>query len=112
VAIRPPVTVGSLADIVAVSARSVTVAEIIRIFTEEAESERYRGILGVTDDPIVSSGIIGNLGLTQVVDGDLVQSDELARALRSHQQSVRSTKTQPPRGNAGTRTPVRCHQRY
>ena len=28
------------------------------MFTEEAESERYRGILGVTTDPVVSSDII------------------------------------------------------
>ena len=50
------------------------------MFVEEAESERYRGILGVTTDPIVSSDIIKDprasivdLGMTQVVDGDLVK---------------------------------------
>ena len=51
-----------------------------RLFVEEAESERYRGILGVTADPVVSSDIIQDprasvvdLGMTQVVDGDLVK---------------------------------------
>jgi len=80
VAIRAPITVGSLADIVAVTTKSVTVAEVNRIFSEEADSDKYRGILGVTDDPIVSSDVIGDsrasvvdLGLTQVVDGDLVR---------------------------------------
>ena len=79
-AIRAPITAGSLADIVAVTTRPVDVAEVNRIFTEEADSDRYRGILGVTNDPIVSSDIIGDprasvvdLGLTQVVDGDLVK---------------------------------------
>jgi glyceraldehyde 3-phosphate dehydrogenase len=56
------------------------VDEVNRVFTEEAESERYRGVLGVTTDPVVSSDIIKDprasvvdLGMTQVVDGDLVK---------------------------------------
>jgi glyceraldehyde 3-phosphate dehydrogenase len=80
VAVRAPVSVGSLADIVALAARSTTVDEVNEVFTEEAGSERYRGVLGVTTDPVVSSDIIGDsrasvvdLGMTQVVDGDLVK---------------------------------------
>ncbi len=80
VAVRAPVPVGSLADIVTLAARPTTVDEVNRVFTEEAESERYRGILGVTMDRIVSSDIIKDprasvvdLGLTQVVDGDLIK---------------------------------------
>ena len=80
VAVRAPVPVGSLADIVALAARPTTADEVNRVFAEEAESERYRGILGVTTDPIVSSDIIQDsrasvvdLGMTQVVDGDLVK---------------------------------------
>jgi glyceraldehyde-3-phosphate dehydrogenase/erythrose-4-phosphate dehydrogenase len=80
VAVRAPVPVGSLADIVSLVARTTTVDEVNRAFVEEAESERYRGVLGVTIDPIVSSDIIKDsrasivdLGMTQVVDGDLVK---------------------------------------
>jgi glyceraldehyde 3-phosphate dehydrogenase len=80
VAVRAPVAVGSLADIVALAARTVTVEEVNRVFSEEAESDRYRGVLGVTTDPLVSSDIIRDprasvvdLGLTQVVDGDLIK---------------------------------------
>ena len=80
VAIRVPITVGSLADIVALTGRPVTVKEINQIFSDEADGEKYRDVLGVTNDPIVSSDIIGDprasvidLGLTQVVDGDLVK---------------------------------------
>jgi glyceraldehyde 3-phosphate dehydrogenase len=80
VAVRAPVPVGSLADIVSLMARPTTVDEVNRVFVEEAESERYRGILGVTADPVVSSDIIKDqrasvvdLGMTQVVDGDLVK---------------------------------------
>ena len=80
VAVRAPVPVGSLADIVALAARPTTVDEVNRVFTEEAGSERYRGVLGVTTDPIVSSDIIKDsrasvvdLGMTQVVDSDLIK---------------------------------------
>ena len=80
IAVRGPVAVGSLADIVLVTERKTSVEEINRIFVEEAASERYRDIVGVTDDPIVSSDIIKDsrasiidLGMTHVVDGDLVK---------------------------------------
>nr|NIO71334.1 type I glyceraldehyde-3-phosphate dehydrogenase [Anaerolineae bacterium] len=80
VAVRAPVPVGSISDIVFLTARKTTVEEVNRIFKEEAESEEYQGILGVSEDPIVSSDIIKDprasivdLGMTRVVDGDLVK---------------------------------------
>jgi glyceraldehyde 3-phosphate dehydrogenase len=80
IAVRGPVAVGSLADIVLVAERMTSVEEINQIFVEEAAGDRYRGIVGVTDDPIVSSDIIKDprasvidLGMTRVVDGDLVK---------------------------------------
>lgn len=80
VAVRVPIPVGSISDIVFLTERETTVDEVNRIFGEEAESERYKGILGVAEDPIVSSDIIKDprasivdLGMTQVVDGDLVK---------------------------------------
>jgi len=79
-AIRVPVPVGSLVDLVFVTERSTTVEQVNRIFTEEAGSSKYKGVLGVTNDPIVSSDIVKDsrasivdLGMTQVVDGDLVK---------------------------------------
>jgi glyceraldehyde 3-phosphate dehydrogenase len=80
IAVRGPVPVGSLADIVLVTERKTTVEEVNQIFIEEAKSDRYRGVVGVTEDPIVSSDIIKDphasivdLGMTRVVDGDLVK---------------------------------------
>jgi glyceraldehyde 3-phosphate dehydrogenase len=80
VALRVPVPVGSIADITFVTGRATTVAEVNQIFAEEAETESYRGILGVSHDPLVSSDIIGDsrasivdLDLTRVVGGDLVK---------------------------------------
>ena len=54
--------------------------EVNCVFSRGAQSERYRGVIGVTTDPVVSSDIIKDprasvvdLGMTQVVDGDLVK---------------------------------------
>jgi glyceraldehyde 3-phosphate dehydrogenase len=80
VAVRVPLPIGSLADLVFLTSRRTTVEEINTMFTEEANSDRYRGVLGVTDEPLVSSDIIHDprasivdLDLTQVVDGNLVK---------------------------------------
>ncbi len=80
VAVRGPVPSGSIADIIFVTSRDTSVEEVNNIFREEAESDKYRGILGVTEDPIVSTDIIKDphaslvdLGMTQVVAGNLVK---------------------------------------
>jgi glyceraldehyde 3-phosphate dehydrogenase len=80
IASRAPVPVGSIADVVVLTARPTTVAEVNDIFTKEAATDRYRGIVGVTDEQLVSSDIIKDsraaivdVGMTQVVDGDLVK---------------------------------------
>ncbi|HME96238.1 MAG TPA: glyceraldehyde 3-phosphate dehydrogenase NAD-binding domain-containing protein [Methylomirabilota bacterium] len=80
VAIRAPVPVGSIADIVCLVARPTSVDEVNRLFREEASSSRYRGIVGVSDEALVSADIIQDprasiidCSLTQVVDGDLVK---------------------------------------
>ena len=80
VAVRAPVLVGSLADIVFLTVRGTSVEEVNQVFTEEATGDRYRHVLAVTEEPIVSSDIIQqsyasivDLSLTQVVDQDLVK---------------------------------------
>jgi glyceraldehyde 3-phosphate dehydrogenase len=80
VAIRVPVPVGSIADIVLVTARPTTREEVNDLFREEADSDRYRGILGYSQDPIVSSDVVGDsrasivdAAMTRVVDGTLVK---------------------------------------
>jgi len=80
VAVRVPVPVGSLADLVFVTARGTSVAEVNDIFKDEAASERYREVLAITEEPVVSSDIVHqayasivDLSMTQVVDGDLVK---------------------------------------
>jgi glyceraldehyde 3-phosphate dehydrogenase len=80
VAIRGPVTVGSIADLVFITERKTTVDELNKIFKEEAETDRYKGIVYASDEEIVSSDIIKDshasivdLTMTHVVDGDLVK---------------------------------------
>ena len=80
VAVRGPVIVGSISDVIFLTERATTVEEVNTIFREEAASGKYAGILGVTEAPIVSSDIIGDahaslvdLEMTRVVDGDLVK---------------------------------------
>jgi glyceraldehyde 3-phosphate dehydrogenase len=80
IAIRAPIPVGSIADITFVTSRRTTVEEVNRILTDESATARYAGVLGVSNDPLVSSDIVGDprasiidLELTKVVDGDLVK---------------------------------------
>ena len=80
VAIRGPLPAGSIADVICLTERDTTVDEVNSIFREEAESERYWGVLGVSDIPLVSSDIIMDsratvidLELTRVVGKDLVK---------------------------------------
>jgi glyceraldehyde 3-phosphate dehydrogenase len=79
VAVRVPVPSGSLADVILLTERLTSVEEVNAIFKEEAET-RYEGVLGVTEEEIVSADIIKDprasivdLSMTQVVDGDLVK---------------------------------------
>jgi glyceraldehyde 3-phosphate dehydrogenase len=76
VSLRVPVAVGSISDITALLKRSTSVDEVNEAFRRAAVDPRYQGILTVTDEPIVSSDIIGSpysaivdLGLTKVIGG-------------------------------------------
>ncbi|MBI3888060.1 type I glyceraldehyde-3-phosphate dehydrogenase [Candidatus Microgenomates bacterium] len=78
--IRVPVVVGSLSDFTFQLKRPTTVEEINTVLKEAANSLRYSHILEASEDPLVSSDIVGNshsaivdLSLTQVVGGDLAK---------------------------------------
>ena len=79
-AIRVPVVVGSIVDITFISKRDTTVEEINDAFRKAAKEERWNKTFAVTEEPIVSSDIIGSkygsiadLAFTKVVDGNLVK---------------------------------------
>ena len=76
--LRVPVAVGSISDFTFLLARKTTVADVNTAITEA--SKKMEGIMAVTNEPIVSTDIIGrsesaivDLSLTQVVDGDMVK---------------------------------------
>jgi glyceraldehyde 3-phosphate dehydrogenase len=78
--IRVPTPVVSLSDVSALLKRNTTVEEINEVFKKAAADPFYQGILGVSEEPLVSSDYIGNshsgtvdLLLTKVVGGNLVK---------------------------------------
>ncbi len=80
IAIRVPTACVSLSDITAVVNRPVTVAEVNDAFRQAARQAALRPVLGVCEEPLVSSDFIGDprsaivdTALTRVVGGDLVK---------------------------------------
>ena len=80
IALRVPVITGSVADITFIAKRETSVEEVNDILRRAAGEERWRGIFTVTEDPIVSSDIIGSKyaatvdpEFTRVVGGNLVK---------------------------------------
>jgi glyceraldehyde 3-phosphate dehydrogenase len=79
--VRAPVATGSLVDLTFEAARETSVEEINAALRGRADSGPLAGILSYTEDPIVSTDIIGNPfssivdgGLTAVIDGTLVKA--------------------------------------
>jgi glyceraldehyde 3-phosphate dehydrogenase len=80
VALRVPVTTGSITDFAVVLKKNVTVEEINKAFVNATNNSIYKGILAVSEEDLVSSDIIGrsesaivDLPLTQVIGGNLVK---------------------------------------
>jgi glyceraldehyde 3-phosphate dehydrogenase len=78
--IRVPTPVVSISDITVLLKRSVSVEEINDVFKKAAKEPFYQGILGVSEEPLVSGDYIGNshsgtvdLLLTKVVGGNMAK---------------------------------------
>ena len=78
--VRVPTPVVSLSDITAIVKRNTTREELIKIFQKAAKEPYYQGIVGVTEEELVSSDFIGDphscivdLPLTDVVDGNMIK---------------------------------------
>ncbi len=59
-AVRVPIPAGSIIDFVVHTEKPVTVDSVNQAFRDAAESEGMKGILGVTDEELVSIDIIGS----------------------------------------------------
>ena len=80
VAFRVPTPVGSLSDSTMLLSKNVTKEEVNQAFIDAAQQVKYKGVLEVTNEPIVLQDIVGDpassivdLSLTQVVGGNLVK---------------------------------------
>lgn len=78
--VRVPTPVVSLADITAVIKRDTTKEELQKFFKKIAKEPYYEGIIGVTEEELVSSDFIGNpnscivdLPLIDVVCGNMIK---------------------------------------
>jgi glyceraldehyde 3-phosphate dehydrogenase len=78
--IRAPVPAGSVVDLTFEATRETSVDEVNEAFKAVADQGKLAGILAYTEDPLVSTDIIGNPfssivdgGLTAVLDGTLVK---------------------------------------
>lgn len=80
ISLRVPVPAGSIADVTFVAKRPTSAEEVNAILTKAAADKRWEGTFAVTNEPLVSSDILGNphasiadLAMTRVVDGTLVK---------------------------------------
>lgn len=78
-ALRVPIACGSIADFCFMTTRRTTKEEVNQVLVKAMKGE-YKGIIEASNQPLVSTDIIGNsasaivdLSLTQVIDGDLVK---------------------------------------
>lgn len=80
IAVRVPVPAGSIVDITFVSKRPTTAEEVNAALKAAAASDRWKRVFAVSEEPLVSSDILGlpygsiaDLAMTRVVDGTLVK---------------------------------------
>ncbi len=80
ISLRVPTLTGSLADITFISSKPTSVEEVNKILSDAAMTPELAGILGVTNEELVSADIVGNthaaivdLAFTKVVGGNLVK---------------------------------------
>ncbi|OGG79616.1 type I glyceraldehyde-3-phosphate dehydrogenase [Candidatus Kaiserbacteria bacterium RIFCSPLOWO2_01_FULL_54_13] len=80
ISLRVPVIAGSIVDVTFVAKRPTSAEEVNQILTKAAGSDRWKRIFAVSEEPLVSSDILGtpygaiaDLAMTRVVDGTLVK---------------------------------------
>jgi glyceraldehyde 3-phosphate dehydrogenase len=80
ISLRVPVPAGSIADITFIAKRPTSVEEVNNALKTAAAQDRWKGTFTVTEEELVSSDILGepygsiaDLGLTRVIDGNLVK---------------------------------------
>ncbi|MCH8821801.1 type I glyceraldehyde-3-phosphate dehydrogenase [Patescibacteria group bacterium] len=103
-AIRVPTLVGSISDFTFLLKKKTSVEEVNNSMKEATKNPMYKDIVATTEEPLVSSDIVGrtesaivDLSLTQVVDGDMVKvfawyDNEMGYSHRLIEQVIRAGK--------------------
>ena len=80
ISMRVPVPAGSMVDVTFIAKRTTTSEEVNAALKAAAQSDRWKRVFAVTEEPLVSSDILGlpygsiaDLALTRVVGGNLVK---------------------------------------
>ncbi|MFA6274227.1 MAG: type I glyceraldehyde-3-phosphate dehydrogenase [Candidatus Paceibacterota bacterium] len=80
ISLRVPVVAGSIIDITFISKKETTAKEVNEVLKKAAQDSRWKNLFMVTEEPLVSSDILGNshasiadLEMTRVVGGNLVK---------------------------------------
>lgn len=80
ISVRVPTPVVSLSDFVILTKKNTSIEEVKAVLKKEAKLACWKGILQVSEEPLVSSDLIGNpfssivdLNMTNVVDKNLVK---------------------------------------
>ena len=80
ISLRVPVPAGSIVDITFISKKETSAEEVNDILKKAAQNDKWNKIFAVTDEPLVSSDILGeshasiaDLAMTRVIGGNLVK---------------------------------------
>ena len=80
ISLRVPIIAGSIADVTFIAKRDTSVEEVNEVLRKAAGEERWQKVFTVTEEPLVSSDIVGtthasiaDLSLTRIVDKNLVK---------------------------------------
>lgn len=80
ISLRVPVIAGSIADVTFIAKRDTSVEEVNEVLKKAATDERWKPVFAVTEEPLVSSDILGeshasiaDLAMTRVIGGNLVK---------------------------------------
>jgi glyceraldehyde 3-phosphate dehydrogenase len=71
-ALRVPVPTGSITDLTVEASQEVTLEQVQKVFRDASDSGVYKGVLRYTEEPIVSSDIVGD-PYSSIVDGGLIR---------------------------------------
>lgn len=80
ISIRVPIISGSVSDFTIFVKGDIDVEKVNNAFKRAVKNPFYKGVLGITEDPLVSTDILGSplsaivdLSFTKVIDGNLVK---------------------------------------